>query len=478
MIELLINVICAMDQNKVKSFINNFWEEKAIPGLEAFIKIPNKSPEFDDDWERNGHMDNAVQSIIDWCNNNKIKNMSYKIIKDKGRTPLILINIPGDIKKNILIYGHIDKQPEMTGWDDDLGPYQPKIKNGNLYGRGAVDDGYAIFSAFSSIKAIEKQNLSYPNIQIMLEASEESGSIDLPFYMEKYAPEIKLPDLVICLDSGCADYERLWLTSSLRGMLAGNITIKVLQEGVHSGMAGGIVPSASNILMRQLLKISDTDNILTLPEFKANIPKERIAQINETAKILGDKVFKDFPFSQKTKPLTEDNKQLIINQTWLNSYEIIGIDGIPNTVDAGNVHIPKITAKISFRLPPTCNANNAAEAIKNELEKNTPQNSLVEFTPITSNNGWHSQIEDESITKLYNKASLNYFGKECAFMGEGGSIPIINMLSEKFPQAKLLVTGVLGPDGNAHGPNEFLRIDKVVKFSCCLAEIIHKFFQD
>ena len=467
-----------MNNKKLVQFINDFWDKEAIPALQDFIKIPNKSPEFDSNWETNGYMDQAERCISAWCKINSPKGMQIKTLKTPGRTPIILIDIPGEINKNILFYGHLDKQPEMSGWDDDLGPYTPVIKDGKLYGRGSGDDGYAVFSAISSILAIQKQNLKHPNIQIMIEASEESGSIDLPFYINKYEKDIIKPDMFICLDSGCGDYDRMWLTTSLRGMATGILEVEVLTEGVHSGMAGGIAPSALEIMQHQLQKISTPLQArINLPELKVNIPKARLQQIKEAAAILGENVAKDFPFAATTQALSDNNTDLITQQTWLNSYAIIGLDGIPSTDDAGNVHIPKLTAKISLRLAPTCDTNKAIESIKQKLELNPPYCAAIKFSPITINNGWHANIASDELSAIFDTASLNYFGEKCAYMGEGGSIPFINMLQEKFPSSEFVITGVLGPQSNAHGPNEFLHLAAVKKISCCIADIVYNFYK-
>jgi acetylornithine deacetylase/succinyl-diaminopimelate desuccinylase-like protein len=461
-----------MDKQLLQTFINDFWNKKALPGLCEFIKIPNQSPEFDNNWEKNGYMDDAANTVIEWCKENSPKEMKIENLQTPGRTPFIVITIPGNINKNILFYGHIDKQPPGKGWDDDLGPYKPTIKNNRIYGRGTVDDGYAVFTAITAVLALQRQNIDHPNIQIMLEASEESGSIDLPFYLENFSEKIHNPDRLICLDSGCGDYKRLWLTTSLRGMLSGKLTVKVLTEGVHSGLAGGIIPSTSSILIQQLQKITNHDFSVKLPELQAIIPSLRQKQIKDIAKILGISVYKDMPFSKGVEPLSKDIEILLQKQAWGNACEIIGIDGIPSIAAAGNVHIAEVSTKISIRLPPTCSAVLAANAVKTNIEKASPYNTKTSFTITSANDGWHGSEESKEDQELFSRCSKDFFGNDCAYMGEGGSIPIINLLSQKFPKAKCIVTGVLGPHGNAHGPNEFLSITAVKKFSACISSIL------
>ena len=464
-----------MDKQQLKTFINSFWQEKALPGLAEFIKIPNQSPEFDPEWESNGHLSNAVQSVVEWCHKNSPRGMEIDVIKEDGRTPFILINILGNTQKNVLFYGHVDKQPPGDGWDNDLGPYKPVIKDNKIYGRGTVDDGYAVFTAITAVLALQDQNIDHPNIQIMLEACEESGSIDLPYYLDNFMHKINTPDLLICLDSGCGDYDRLWLTTSLRGMLAGNLKVQVLSEGVHSGLAGGIIPSASQILISQLSKIvNPLTNTIDLPELNAVIPELRKTQLDAAAEIIGDNIHLDLPFLDGVEPISKDNCDLFAKQTWGNAIEIIGIDGIPTIANAGNVHRAEVTAKISIRLPPTCKAELAAKVIKDTLEQSPAYNAKVSFNITSCNDGWHGAEETKELQQLFTECSQDYFANDCAYMGEGGSIPIINLLSTRFPKAEYIVTGVLGPHGNAHGPNEFLSILAVQKFSACIAAILSK----
>ncbi len=463
-----------MNTNQLTDFITQTWEQSILPTLCDYIRIPNKSPAFDPDWQKNGYMDKAVELMVNWCKQQNMPELKINVQRLPGRTPLLMLEIPGKIDKTILLYGHLDKQPEMTGWNPDLNPWQPVLKNERLYGRGGADDGYALFAALTAIKALREQNISHARCVILIEASEESGSPDLPFYVEHLAQEIGIPDLVICLDSGCGNYDQLWCTTSLRGNIVGELKVEILTEGVHSGAASGIVPSSFRIL-RQLLSRLENENTgeILLEDLKVTIPAERIEQAKIAAQTLGDKTWQEFPFVSGGKPVTSDYYELIINRTWKAALAFTGIGDIPNLENAGNVLRPQTTAKLSMRIPPTCEPQKAAAAIKKLLETAPPYNAKVSFTTRAGvAQGWNAPVMQNWLKQSVNNASQTYFGKPVLYWGEGGTIPFMGMLGEKFPQAQFVITGVLGPKSNAHGPNEFLHIPMAKKLTCCVAQII------
>jgi acetylornithine deacetylase/succinyl-diaminopimelate desuccinylase-like protein len=467
-----------MDIKVNKQFINEMWDTSIIPVLKEYIHIPNKSPLFDSNWQANGYMDKAVELIANWCEQQDINNMGLNIVRLPGRTPLIFLEIPGNSSDTILLYGHLDKQPEMTGWDADLAPWKAVHKGDKLYGRGGADDGYAAFASIAAIKSLQQQNISHARCIILIEACEESGSYDLPYYIEALKDRIGEPNLVICLDSGCGNYEQLWLTTSLRGMVGGNLHINVLSQGVHSGLASGIVPSCFMVLRQLLDRIEDKSNgEILLKDLTVNIPAERKHQAEQAAQILQDKVYSTFPFEQGVDPIAKNLSDLILNRTWRPALSLTGAEGIPLIANAGNVTLPYISFKLSLRIPPTCDKDKAGLALKEALEKDPPFNAKVQFDIEGSGPGWNAPIESHWLTKAANSASLTYFGKESVYMGEGGSIPFMGMLGEKFPRAQFLITGVLGPGSNAHGPNEFLHIPTAKKLTCCIAQIIADHYQ-
>ena len=464
-----------MDQAALAVFMDDLWEAEIVPALTDYIRIPNKSPAFDPDWQAHGHMDRVVALFEGWARG-KLKALpgsTLEVVRLPGRTPLIFIEVPGEASGTILMYGHLDKQPEMKGWAEGTGPWTPVLKSDRLYGRGGADDGYAMFAAISALLALKQQNIAHARIVIVIEACEESGSPDLPFYIDHLAARIGTPDLVVCLDSGCGNYDQLWLTTSLRGMVMGNLTVRVLTEGVHSGDASGIVPSSFRILRRLLSRIEDeATGQMKLDALFVQIPPERLKQAEAAAKILGDEVWSELPFAGATKPMGGDNVELILNRTWRPQLAITAADGYPLPVNGGNVLLPYTTAKLSLRLPPTCDGEKAMAAVKKALEENPPYGAEVTFDAPRGETGWNAPRLAPWLEAALNKASKAAFGKPVAYQGEGGSIPFMAMLGAKFPKTQFVVTGVLGPHSNAHGPNEFLHIPMAKKISACIASIL------
>lgn len=466
-----------MNQTNLINFVEKNWNEAILPTLKEYIQIPNKSPAFDPDWQKHGHMERAVVLLANWCKAQNLKNAVLTIHRAPNTTPLLMIEVPGNGKNTILLYGHLDKQPEMVGWDKDLGPWQPVEKNDRLYGRGGADDGYAVFAALTAIKALQQQGQSHSRCVILIEACEESGSADLPFYIEKLQDQIGKPELIICLDSGCGNYEQFWCTTSLRGLMNGVLKIEILKEGVHSGSAGGVIPSPFIILRQLLGRIEDenTGNIL-VQDLKVSIPQNRISEAKVVADALGEKVWSEFPFVANAKPITEDKVELVLNRTWRPALTVTGIEGVPALKDAGNVLLPEIAVMLSMRIPPTCDATAAAKAIKSRLETDPPYNAQVIFTQKDVADGWNAPEMTSWLNEAVNQASQNYFGKPTLHWGEGGSIPFMGILGKKFPEAQFVITGVLGPQSNAHGPNEFLHLPTAKKLTCCIAEILEQQF--
>lgn len=467
-----------MNSMALKEFVSNNWDRSVMPELINYIRIPNKSPAFDPNWQKHGYMDQVVEQFVNWCQAQQIKGMYLEVVRLPNRTPLIYMETAGDSDKTILLYGHLDKQPEMNGWRDGLGPWIPVQDGDKLYGRGGADDGYATFASLLAIKALQEQNIAHARSVVIIEACEESGSYDLPFYIDHLLDRIGKPELVICLDSGCGNYEQLWNTTSLRGLIGGKLDVQILTEGVHSGDASGIVPSSFRLL-RQLLDRIDNNRTgqVSDPAFSVNIPPQRQQQAELAAQVLNDQLATRFPFVEGAQAVNTDPTELILNRTWRPALSITGADGLPALANAGNVLRPGTSVKLSLRIPPGCDAARASNRLKEILESDPPCGAKVTFTPDWAATGWHAPAMANWLTEAIDQASATYFGKPAMHMGEGGTIPFMGMLGEKFPQAQFLITGVLGPHSNAHGPNEFLHIPTAKKLTCCVAEVIARHHQ-
>ncbi len=457
--------------------IDRFWDEYIVPTLIDYIRIPNKSPSFDPDWEANGHMEAVLQLALGWIEEHPLEGAEVTVGRLPGRTPLILIEVPGDLPGTVLMYGHLDKQPEMEGWHDGKGPWIPVYEDGKLYGRGGADDGYALFASVAAVQAMMDEGLSRPRIVIVIEFSEESGSPDLPAYVEHYKDRIGTPDLVVCLDSGAGDYDRLWSTTSLRGMLAGTLRVEVLENGVHSGDASGIVPSSFRIIRRLLDRVEDpqTGRIL-VSALRAEIPASRRAQAEAVAGSIGEAVAGKYPWVEGMNPMGSDPAEQILARTWRPTLSYTGIDGIPAVRDGGNVLRPYTELKLSIRLPPTADPAAAAEALKTTLESNPPYGAKV-TADVDGHGGagWNAPDLAPWLEAALDEASNRRFGTPALHMGEGGTIPFMGMLHAGFPDAQFVITGVLGPASNAHGPNEFLHVPYAKKLTACVVDVLEAF---
>ncbi len=465
-----------MDSRQLEQFISDKWDAEVVPKLVEYIRIPNKSPLFDPDWVAKGHMERAVVLLERWARAQSIAGMEVEVVRLEGRTPLIYIEIPAngtDSDDCVLLYGHLDKQPEMTGWEEGLGPWEPVIRGDKLFGRGGADDGYAIFGALTAIQALQQQNLPHCRCVVLIEACEESGSYDLPHYVDHLAERIGEPSLVVCLDSGCGNYDQLWCTTSLRGMAGGNLRVNVLSEGVHSGDASGIVPSSFRILRSLLERLEDqTTGKIKIDELFVEIPAERVEQAKRVAEVMGSEVYDKFPFLDGMSPMSDDLAELVLNRTWRPALSITGVDGLPALDSAGNVLRPTTAVKISLRLPPTLSGEKAAAILERLLLEDPPYGAKVELSLEKSSSGWNAPAMSSWLTTAIEDASQAFFGKPAMYMGEGGSIPFMGMLGEKFPGAQFMITGVLGPHSNAHGPNEFLHIPTGKRVSMSVAGVV------
>lgn len=463
-----------MSSDNLSDFVAARWRDSIVPTLCEYIRIPNQSPAFDPDWASAGHMERAVTLVLDWIRLQHLHHVTIDVVRLPGRTPVLLVDVPGTAPGTVLLYGHLDKQPPFAGWADGLDPWTPVLRDGRLYGRGSADDGYAAFAAVTAIAALQTQGIPHARCVILIEACEESGSYDLPHYLRALGERIGKPSLVVALDSGCGDYERLWVTTSLRGLVNGDLNVSVLRDGVHSGNGGGIVPSSFRILRRLLDRIEDPESgALRLPEANVEIPAENLAQAETAAAILGSRTYSEYPYVDGVGPMTTDPKQAILNRTWRPQLEIIGAAGLPELGRSGNVLRPATTVRLSLRLPPTADAGRVTMALKRTLEADPPYGARIELaTDQFGSSGWKAPALAPWLERAIATASQTAFGKPPCYMGEGGTIPFMAMLGEMFPEAQFLITGVLGPKSNAHGPNEFLELATAERLTTSVALVL------
>ena len=465
--------MATLDRRETREHIADIWQHSIVRRLSDYVRIPARSPHFDPDWAGHGHIDEAIALAEDWCREQPVAPMTVEVVRLAGRTPVLLIEIPGSGNASVLLYGHLDKQPEMTGWDADKGPWKPVLAGERLYGRGAADDGYAVFASLAALRVLHEQRIEHSRCVILIETCEESGSYDLPYYIDALRDRLDQPDLVICLDSGCGSYDRLWLTTSLRGLAAGDLTVEVLTEGVHSGDASGIVPCSFRLIRQLLARLEDGDSGRILPErLHAEIPLQRREQARRAGELLGERVFDRFPFVAGAQLSDEDPAQLILNRTWRPALAVTGASGLPALTEAGNVLRAATRLRLSLRLPPTVAGEAASEVLQGLLEADPPAGCRVRFDATQATTGWNAPAQRQWLSDALEQASADYFGQPAAYMGEGGSIPFMAMLGERFPHAQFLITGVLGPHANAHGPNEFLHLSTAQRLTACVAAVL------
>ncbi len=471
-------------------FADKAWDDEIVPRITDYIQVPAKSPMFDADWAANGHLDRVIRDAAAWVERQKVAGLKLEVVRLEGRTPVIFFEVPATKAggneagaNTICLYGHLDKQPEFNGWRSDLGPWTPKYENGLLYGRGGADDGYAVYASLTAIMALDAQGIPRPRCVGLIESCEESGSFDLPAYIDALKPRLGNVGLVVCLDSGAGNYDQLWLTTSLRGMVSGVLKVEILDEGVHSGDSSGLVPSSFRILRHVLDRLEDSATGELLPQsFHCTVPSDRLAQVQTTAQILGEEVWRRFPWAcgadgAATLPTTTDPVQALINRSWKPTLSVTGADGFPELKNAGNVLRPHTAFKLSLRLPPLIDGNEAALKLKTLLEDNAPYNAKVTFQPdgragALGATGWNAPSLAPWLGDALDAASRAHYGEPCGYIGQGGTIPLMSLLQKSFPAAQMMVCGVLGPKSNAHGPNEFLHVPYGKKLTAAVAQVM------
>lgn len=465
------------------------WEGEVLPALCDYTRLPCLSPAYDTAWEAAGHLAAAARLLADWCRARPLPGHSVEVVAPPGRTPVLLVEVPaepdpeglepsaatlaGSRPPTVLVYGHLDKQPPLGAWRAGLGPFEPVHEGDRLYGRGTADDGYAVFAALSALELLVAAGRSRPRTVVLIEGSEESGSPDLPAHLDDLSGRLGRPDLVVCLDSGCLTYDRLWTTASLRGLVVATLRVEVLEAGVHSGLAGAVVPSSFRLARQLLSRLEDeATGSLLLPELWAEVPEDGRRSLREVAATVPQAVSGALPTVPGLVLGGDDEGDRLVARAWSPALEVTGAGGLPPLDQAGNVLRPSTDLKLSVRLPPTVDAARAAAALAAALTADPPDGARVAVDLDAPGDGWVAPEPPEWVARAVADASAACFGRGAASYGEGGTIPFLAMLGARFPGVPLVATGVLGPGSNAHGPDESLHLPMAEAVTVAVASLL------
>ena len=441
------------------------FERDALETLTTYAAIPCLSPMYDAQWLTNGHIERAINLLAHWARARSLANFDVTIHRLEGRTPVLAVTVdataPGS--GTAVLYGHLDKQPPLGDWSEGLAPFEPVRRGDRVFARGIADDGYSTFSALLAIEAMEAHAIPHSRCVVLIEASEESGSPDLEAYLDALADHLGQVELMVCLDSGALTYDRLWVTTSLRGVLNVEMTIQVLAHGQHSGMASGVVPSSFRILRQLLDRVEDaaTGEVL-VPQLCAEIPAERVDAAASVAREFGDIVTRTLPTLEGVELMGANAQERVLRQTWHPTLSIVGMGGVPEPAIAGNVLRPSTTAVLSFRLPPSVDAAVAQGAVAEVLTVDVPSSAKVTLSSWNLGSGWVAPPLAPWLATALDDASQQAFGHAPGFTGEGGSIPFLASLARRYPDVQFVATGVLGPQSNAHAIDEMLDLPMAV----------------
>lgn len=466
-----------MEQRTVRETVIRQWSDEVLPSLSGLVEIPALSQAFDSDWAQTGHLAAAVAHVKAWLAAREIPGATIDVVELDGRSPVLLLDVPAtpgaEDKGTVLLYGHLDKQPPVGGWSEGLGPWTPVVKDGKLFGRGSADDGYAGYAATTALEAIREAGGAHARAVVLLETGEESGSPDLPAYLDHLSEKLGRVTFVVCLDSGGNDYERMWLTTSLRGMVQVHVTVRVLDSAQHSGLASGVVPSSFRVLRSLLDRLEDSETgEIKLAELNVEIPENRRGEAKATADSAPGAISNAFPTSGDTRTVANEELELLLNNSWRPTLSVIGASGFPEPADAGNVLRDATTLALSFRLPPTADSATALAAVEKALTTDVPYSATVELAGIEHADGWNAPDTAPWLDTALGDVSEHVFGAPWRSVGLGGSIPFMGLLGEKYPEAQFLVTGALGPDSNAHVPDEWLNLAQAQRITEAVAHIL------
>ena len=463
-----------VDLDSMAENADRIWEESILPSLSEFIEIHALSPMFEPNWDELGELQATLDLFCSWLDNQGLQGMSYNVHRIANHSPVLLVTIEGTGSGEVLFYSHLDKQPSRPHlWSEGLHPLKAVRREPFLYGRGSVDDGYGGYLCVTAIRLLQEAGIPHPKATFLIETCEESGSYDLPPYLDELTEDLGNPDLVVVLDSGGPSYEHIWVTEALRGLVARNLSVRVSHEGVHSGMAGGAIPSSFRIQRMLLDRIenSQTGEVL-IPEMHVEISDNIIQQATALAEVLGDELWSSLPTVETLESQSKDASEMLLDINWRPALSVIGADGIPSVQSAGNVLRTNTDLKISFRIPPGVNAEEVQDVVKQILEENPPYGAEVTYNPTEPADGFHAPPLHEGIASALESTSLHLTGKPPMSTWIGGTIPFMAMIQNKYPNACFLCTGSSGPGNNAHGPDEKLHIPHSKRVNVALAAAI------
>jgi acetylornithine deacetylase/succinyl-diaminopimelate desuccinylase-like protein len=466
-----------MMERKAREAVVSGWADQVLPSLAGLVEIPALSPAFDASWAANGHLRAAVGHVRDWIASRGLPGAECEVVELDGRSPLLLVDVPATAASTeqgtVLLYGHLDKQPPVDHWSEGLGPWQAVLRDGRLYGRGSVDDGYAGYAAVTALEAVQAAGGDHARAIVLLETGEESGSPDLPAYMEHLAGRLGAVTFVVCLDGGGGNYERLWLTSSLRGLVQVTVTVRVLAAPQHSGLASGIVPSSFRILRQLLDRVEDSaTGQVKIDAMNVAVPPGRRADAEAAAAADPGAMRRLYPLVEGMAPASGDDAELILNNTWRPTLSVIGAAGLPDPAIAGNVLRSHTSLTLSFRVPPTADAKAALAQLTTALTTDVPYGAQVELADAKAENGWSAPPLAPWLAAALGQACDRVFGRPHRSIGIGGSVPFMELLGRLYPQAQFLVTGALGTDSNMHVPDEWLNIGFATQITEAVALIV------
>ncbi len=463
-----------LDLGQLMDRSEEIWEGSILPSLSDFIEIKALSPLFEPDWAEMGELDATIDLFCEWLDAQGIAGMSYEKHRIGELSPVLIVTIEGTGPGEVIFYSHLDKQPSKPElWSEGLHPLKAVRRDPWLYGRGSVDDGYGGYLCATSVRLLQEAEVPHPRCTMIIETCEESGSFDLPPYLDALTEQLGNPDMVVVLDSGGPDYDHIWMTEALRGLVSGTLSVKVSHEGIHSGNSGGSIPSSFRIQRILLDRVEDSSSgKVLIPEMHVDIPGQIREKAMALREIVGDSIWEQFPTVDTLRQASETTEEMIVAMNWEPTLSIIGADGIPSVQDAGNVLRTNTDLKLSFRIPPGVDSESAIARAKAILEEDPPYGAEVTFTPDSCADGFHAPPLDGPISEAIQEASMELTGLPPLATWTGGTIPFMAMMQGKYPEAMFLCTGTSGPGNNAHGPDEKLHIPSSKRLTVALSATI------